>query len=105
MLVPAVATHGGASSISAMDKNEVAAVLEEIGTLLELKGENPFKTRAYHNAVRVLEALEGRAERHVPGLLPAMLQVPTPPPAPHARPTHPRAGSLRGRIQRVLFTH
>jgi len=40
-----------------MDKNEVAAVLEEIGTLLELKGENPFKTRAYHNAVRVLEGL------------------------------------------------
>jgi DNA polymerase (family 10) len=45
-----------------MDKNEVAAVLEEIGTLLELKGENPFKTRAYHNAVRVLEALEGSLE-------------------------------------------
>jgi DNA polymerase (family 10) len=45
-----------------MDKNEVAAVLEEIGTLLELKGENPFKTRAYHNAVRILEALEGSLE-------------------------------------------
>jgi len=45
-----------------MDKNEVAAVLEEIGTLLELKGENPFKTRAYHNAVRVLEGLTGSLE-------------------------------------------
>jgi len=40
-----------------MDKNEVAQVLEEIGTLLELKGENPFKCRAYHNASRVIAAL------------------------------------------------
>ena len=30
-----------------MTKNEIADVLTEIGTLLELKGENPFKTRAY----------------------------------------------------------
>ncbi len=48
-----------------MDKNEVAAVLGEIGTLLELKGENPFKTRAYHNAVRVLEGLDGSLEKLV----------------------------------------
>ena len=40
-----------------MDKEQVAAVLTEIGTLLELKGENPFKTRAYHNAARTLEGL------------------------------------------------
>src|SRR4030095_11718852 len=40
-----------------MDKKEVASALEEIGTLLELKGENPFKTRAYHNAARTLEGL------------------------------------------------
>lgn len=40
-----------------MDKNEVAQILEEIGTLLELKGENPFKCRAYHNAARVISAL------------------------------------------------
>lgn len=40
-----------------MDKDQVAAVLNEIGTLLELKGENPFKTRAYFNAARVLEGL------------------------------------------------
>jgi len=30
----------------------------EIGTLLELKGENPFKTRAYSNAARAVESLE-----------------------------------------------
>ena len=29
-----------------MDKDAVAEVLKEIGVLLELKGENPFKTRA-----------------------------------------------------------
>ena len=28
-----------------------------IATLLELKGENPFKTRAYHNAARALEGM------------------------------------------------
>ncbi len=40
-----------------MDKEKVAEVLVEIGTLLELKGENPFKTRAYGNAARTLEGL------------------------------------------------
>jgi DNA polymerase (family 10) len=40
-----------------MDKDKVAAILEEIGTLLELKGENPFKIRAYNNAARLLQAL------------------------------------------------
>ena len=38
-----------------MTKKELIAVLEEIGTLLELKGENPFKCRAYYNAARSLE--------------------------------------------------
>lgn len=41
-----------------MTKNEIAAVLEEIGTLLELEGENPFKTRAYQSGARALEAME-----------------------------------------------
>src|SRR5690242_16182465 len=40
-----------------MDKDRVAEVLNEIGTLLELKGENPCKTRAYANAARALEGL------------------------------------------------
>ena len=40
-----------------MDKEQVANILTEIGTLLELKGENPFKTRAYQNAARTLEGL------------------------------------------------
>lgn len=41
-----------------MTKNDIAAVLDEIGVLLELKGENPFKVRAYHAGARALEALE-----------------------------------------------
>ena len=41
-----------------IDKSQVATVLDEIGTLLELKGENPFKSRAYHNASRIIGALD-----------------------------------------------
>jgi DNA polymerase (family 10) len=40
-----------------MDKERVAEILVEMGTLLELKGENPFKTRAYTNAARTIEGL------------------------------------------------
>src|SRR4029453_17984033 len=38
-----------------MTKEEIAVVLEQIATLLELKGENPFKIRAYTNAARAIE--------------------------------------------------
>lgn len=41
-----------------MTKNDIAKVLEEIGTLLELQGENPFKTRAYQSGARALEAMD-----------------------------------------------
>jgi len=41
-----------------MDKSEIVDILEETGTLLELKGENPFKIRAYENGARILETLE-----------------------------------------------
>src|SRR5437867_3630407 len=40
-----------------MDKRAIAKVLEEIGLLLELKGENPFKSNAYYNAARTIESL------------------------------------------------
>jgi DNA polymerase (family 10) len=40
-----------------MDKEQVADILTEIGVLLGLKGENPFKTRAYENAARTIESL------------------------------------------------
>jgi DNA polymerase (family 10) len=42
-----------------MDKKEIAAALQEIGTLLELAGENPFKVRAYQNAARAVEQIPG----------------------------------------------
>jgi DNA polymerase (family 10) len=38
-----------------MTKEEIAGVLEQIATLLELKAENPFKIRAYTNAARAIE--------------------------------------------------
>ena len=40
-----------------MNKREIAAVLEEIAFLLELKGENPFKVKAYSTGARVIESL------------------------------------------------
>jgi DNA polymerase (family 10) len=41
-----------------MDKEKVAAILDEIGTLLELKGETVFRVNAYRNAARTIEQLE-----------------------------------------------
>jgi len=45
-----------------MNKKEVAEILEQIGTLLELKNENPFKIRAYYNAARAIDAFSGDLE-------------------------------------------
>jgi DNA polymerase (family X) len=39
-------------------KETVAEVLKDIGELLELKGENPFKTRAYFNAAKLIANLD-----------------------------------------------
>src|SRR5512142_1220395 len=41
-----------------MDRFEIAAALREIGALLELEGENPFKIRAYDTGARALEGLQ-----------------------------------------------
>ncbi|MBK1832757.1 DNA polymerase/3'-5' exonuclease PolX [Roseibacillus ishigakijimensis] len=38
---------------------DLAATLEEIALLLELKGENPFKTRAYRNGADIIRDYEG----------------------------------------------
>jgi DNA polymerase (family 10) len=40
-----------------MDKQQVAAILDEIGTLLELQGENTFRCLAYHNAARAIDQM------------------------------------------------
>jgi DNA polymerase (family X) len=42
-----------------IDKHEVAALLDQMGQLLELDGANPFEVRAYQNASRAIAGLEG----------------------------------------------
>jgi DNA polymerase (family 10) len=42
-----------------MTKDEVAEALDEIGTLLELKGESSFRTNAYHNGARAIQQMPG----------------------------------------------
>jgi len=41
-----------------VEKEKVIEVLKEIALLLQLKGENPFKIRAYENGARIIELLE-----------------------------------------------
>jgi DNA polymerase (family 10) len=48
--------------VKRMDRHDLARIFNEIGTLLELKGENPFKSRAYFNAARIIENLSGDLE-------------------------------------------
>ncbi len=38
-----------------MDKRELAEILNNIATMLELKGDNPFRIRAYRNGARAIE--------------------------------------------------
>src|SRR6267154_718111 len=40
-----------------MDKDQIVEILNNIAVLLELKGENPFKARAYTKAARALEGM------------------------------------------------
>src|SRR5579875_1267572 len=43
-----------------MDKNQIASLLDQIGILMELKeGSSPFEVRAYQNAARTLNGIEG----------------------------------------------
>ncbi|MCX8129934.1 MAG: DNA polymerase/3'-5' exonuclease PolX [Clostridia bacterium] len=45
-----------------MDKHEVSTILNNIGTLLEIKGESFFKSKAYYDAARTVELLEENLE-------------------------------------------
>ena len=40
-----------------MENIEIAEVLDELGDLLEIRGSNPFRIRAYRNAVRTVRGL------------------------------------------------
>ena len=42
-----------------MTRQDAAAIFERIATLLELKGENPFKTRAYRTGAEIVESFSG----------------------------------------------
>lgn len=56
---------GVGAHIGRMNKDQVAEVLVSIATLLELKGENPFKVRAYLNGARAVEGLNEPLEKLV----------------------------------------
>ena len=45
-----------------MDKKAVAKALEQVASLLELQGENPFRLRAYSTAARAVGTLPGTIE-------------------------------------------
>ncbi len=59
-----------------MTKEEVAEILDDIATLLELQGENPFRANAYRNGARAVKNLPGDLGEmvrqgqltHVPGI-------------------------------------
>ncbi len=44
--------------INSISKKEVVTILEDIGILLDLRGDNPFKSRAYNRAARNIEAID-----------------------------------------------
>ena len=46
-----------------MRNPDVARVMEEIGGLMRLRGDNPFKIRAYENAARAIRALDEPLDR------------------------------------------
>ena len=66
-----------------IDRKTVAQVLEQIAAFLELKGENPFRIRAFHTAARAIsglavevsEALEDGTLAATKGVGPATLQI------------------------------
>lgn len=66
-----------------MDKNQLALLLEEVAVLLALReGSNPFEVRAYENAARTVNSLDGDIVqlvregklKGVPGLGPTILR-------------------------------
>ncbi len=66
-----------------VDKQKVARVLEDIASFLELKGENPFRVRAYRSAARAIatfsgdlaEALASGELAETKGIGPATLEI------------------------------
>jgi len=42
-----------------METAKIARILDDMGTILEIQGENPFRCRAYHNAAQALHGMPG----------------------------------------------
>jgi DNA polymerase (family 10) len=71
------------ATLEAMDKKAVAQVLEQIAAFLELKGENPFRIRAFRTAARTINGLPGDLSQALAdgslaatkGIGPATLQI------------------------------
>ena len=49
----------------ALTNQQVAKKLEEIGTLMRLAGENEFRARAFDNAARTIESLDGDINTYI----------------------------------------
>ena len=49
----------------AIHNNEIRDILEKVADLLEIRGENPFRVRAYHEAARVVESMSEQIARLV----------------------------------------
>ncbi|MFW5937197.1 MAG: DNA polymerase/3'-5' exonuclease PolX [Desulfosalsimonas sp.] len=49
----------------AIHNNEIRDILEKVADLLEIRGENPFRVRAYHEAARVVESMSEQIVRLV----------------------------------------
>ncbi|MCH9014910.1 MAG: hypothetical protein IH877_04395 [Gemmatimonadetes bacterium] len=66
-----------------MDKKDVARILEQIASLLELQGENPFRARAFQAAAQAVasypvdlrEAAESGTLGELKGIGPATLEI------------------------------
>lgn len=64
-----------------MQTEQIADVLDDMGSLLEIKGENPFRCRAYHTAADALRGITGNLPdlisdgtlKEIPGIGSAML--------------------------------
>ena len=59
----------GSGPMSFVDQQTVVRVLREISLLLQIKGENAFKTRAYDLGADRILAVDDLAERVVQGRL------------------------------------
>jgi DNA polymerase (family 10) len=68
-----------------MDRTGVVRVLDQVASLLELKGENPFRVRAFRTAARTISsgtgdltaALDDGSLAAARGIGPAILQIVT----------------------------